>query len=152
MEDIAILKRLDFFSGLSTMELAKINAVTHRATFSPGNIVVKEGTRGGSMYLIKKGSVTVSKAGSVLAKLGEGDPIGEIAFIDKGTRSATVKADDDAVLIEIPGEALEKVLEKNKDMAFKVYRAITAILCQRLREANALLKKDEVLLIPPPSR
>jgi CRP-like cAMP-binding protein len=149
MEDIVILKRLDFFSGLSTMELAKINSVTHRATYSPGEVIVEEGTRGGSMYLVKKGSVTVSRAGSVLASLGEGDPIGEIAFIDKGTRSATVKADEDTILIEIPGEAFEGVLEKNKDIAFKVYRAITAVLCRRLREANALLKSDEVLLIPP---
>lgn len=149
MENIAILKSFDFFRGLSTLELAKVNAVTHSVTFAPGEIIVKEGTGGDAMYLIKKGSVTVSRDARVLAKLGEGDPIGEIAFIDKGTRSATVKADDDAVLIEIPGAAFEKVLEDNKDIAFKVYKAITVILCQRLRESNALQKKDEVLFITP---
>jgi CRP/FNR family cyclic AMP-dependent transcriptional regulator len=147
MEDIVILKKLEFFRGLNTLELAKINAVTHRATFLPGEIVVKEGTRGGPMYIIKKGSVTVSKEGNILARLGSGDPIGEIAFIDKGPRSATVKAEEDTVLIEIPDDAFDEVLARNKDIAYKVYRAVTSILCERLRDANELLKKENVLLL-----
>jgi CRP-like cAMP-binding protein len=147
MEDIVILKKLEFFRGLNTMELAKVNAITHRATFLPGEIVVEEGSRGGPMYLIKKGAVTVSKAGNVLAKLGAGDPIGEIAFIDKGPRSATVKAEEETILIEIPGDAFDDLLARNKDIAYKVYRAVTSILCERLRDANELLKKEDVLLL-----
>jgi len=147
MEDIVILKKLQFFSGLNTMELAKVNTITHRATFVPGEIVVKEGSRGGSMYLIKEGVVTVSKADNVLARLGAGDPIGEIAFIDKGARSATVKAEEETVLIEIPGDSFDELLARNKDIAYKVYRSITSILCERLRDANELLKKENVLLL-----
>ncbi len=147
MEDIVILKKLEFFRGLNTLELAKINAITHRAIFLPDEIVVKEGTRGGPMYIIKKGSVAVSKEGNILARLGAGDPIGEIAFIDKGPRSATVKAEEDTVLIEIPDDAFDEVLARNKDIAYKVYQAVTSILCERLRDANELLKKENVLLL-----
>lgn len=148
MEDIAILKKLDFFHGLNTMELAKINAIAHRATFAGGDIIVEEGTKGGSMYLIKKGAVTVSRAGNILARLGEGDPIGEIAFIDKGVRSATVTADEATVLIEIPGDAFEDLLEKNKEIAYKVFKSVTAILCQRIRDANKGIVKEPALLLP----
>jgi CRP-like cAMP-binding protein len=148
MEDIAILKKLDFFNGLNTLELAKINTIAHRATFDSGEIIVEEGTKGGSMYLIKKGAVTVSKAGSTLARLGEGDPIGEIAFIDKGTRSATVKAVESTILIEIPGDAFEDLLEKNKDIAYKVFKSVTTILCQRIRDANEGIVKEPALLLP----
>ncbi len=136
MEDIVILKKLDFLSGLSTLELTKINAITHRAAFKPGDTIVREGTVGDSMYLIKKGSATVARGGKTLAKLGPGDPIGEIAFIDKGPRSASVEADEDSVLIEIPGEDFERLLEQYKDIAIKVYRAITMTLCRRLRNTN----------------
>src|SRR3990172_11487913 len=98
MEDIAILKKLVFFRNLNTLELAKINTIAHRASFAGGEVIVEEGTKGGSMYLIKQGSVTVSKSGNVLAKLGEVDPIGEIAFIDKGIRSATVTPNESTIL------------------------------------------------------
>ena len=74
--------------------------------------------------------------------------IGEIAFIDKGPRSATVISDEDTILIEIPGDAFEDLLEKNKDIAYKVQKAITSVLCRRLREANELVSRDTVLLLP----
>ena len=136
MEDIAVLKKLVFFSGLNILELSKINSITHRATFKAGEIIVQEGSPGDSLYLLKNGSATVTSSEKVLARLVEGDPIGEIAFIDKGPRSATVKADEDSILIEIPGDEFEKLLEKYKDIAFKVYKAITETLCQRLRDTN----------------
>jgi CRP-like cAMP-binding protein len=147
MEDIAILKKLVFFRNLNTLELAKINTIAHRASFAGGEVIVEEGTKGGSMYLIKQGSVTVSKAGNVLAKLGEGDPIGEIAFIDKGIRSATVTANESTILIEIPGDAFDKLLESNRDIAYKVFKSVTAVLCQRIRDANEGLLKEPALLL-----
>lgn len=148
MEDIAILKKLNFFSGLSTLELAKINTIARRATFEAGEVVVEEGTRAGSIYLIKKGSVTVSKGESILAKLGEGDPVGEIAFIDKGSRSATVTADEPTTLIEIPGDAFDNLIEKNRDIAYKVLKAMIATLCQRIRDANEGVLKEPTVLLP----
>lgn len=139
MEDIVILKRLGFFSGLNTLELSKINSIARRATFEAGEVIVQEGTQGDSMYLLKNGSATVIRAEKIIARLAEGDPIGEIAFIDKGPRSATVKADEDVILIKIPADEFNELLEKNKEIAINVYKAITETLCQRLRASNGCL-------------
>jgi CRP-like cAMP-binding protein len=136
MEDIKLLKTLFFFHDLDTLELAKVNAVTHRAVFSPGEVIIEEGSTGHSMYLVKEGSVSVRKGGSVITSLGAGDPLGEVAFIDRGIRSASVVANGETVLIEIPGDALDDTLSRNPKIACKIYRSINRTLCQRLRKAN----------------
>ena len=139
MEDIKLLKTLFFFHDLDTIELAKVNTVTHRAAFRAGEAVIEEGSSGHSMYLVKKGSVSVQKGGSVITTLGPGDPVGEVAFIDRGIRSASVIADEDTVLIEIPGDPLDETLARNPEIACKIYRSINRTLCDRLRKANTEL-------------
>lgn len=140
MEDLALLRRIEFFKGLGTNELMQLNKITERDAVKAGEIVVKEGTPCEAFYVIKSGRVKVEKDGTKITELGGGDPIGEISFIDKGMRSATVTAIDDTVLIKIPSDPFEKFLLKENEISSKVYKAIATILCRRLRETNEFLK------------
>lgn len=139
MEDIALLKKLDFFSGLGMMELTKINTLAKRAVFKKGTDVVLEKTPCAALYIVKTGRVRVSKDGREIAVLGEGSPIGEVSFIDKGPRSASVTALEDTVFIVIPSDGFQELMDREQELASKVYRAIALLLCGRLRETNKLM-------------
>ncbi len=139
MEDIGLLKSFKFFRGLTTLELAEINKLTERVVFRKGETVIREGEPCESMFIVKEGSVRVEKAGRLLTTLESGSPIGEIAFVDKMPRSATVTADADSALIRLPVDALERLLERNPQLGSKVYKAVAVTLCERLRDATDTL-------------
>jgi CRP-like cAMP-binding protein len=135
-----ILRKIFFLKDLSTGELIKVNILSEKEDFKEGEEIVKEGEPCEAVYIIKEGSVRVMKGNTHIETLGPGEPIGEIAFIDKGERSATLVAHSDTSLIKIPADHLEKVLSMDKELAFKIHRSILVFLSKRLREANEALK------------
>lgn len=140
MEDIAILRKIPFFRNLSTHELMNINMIAERATFSAGEDIVKEGTPCDALYIIKEGSVQVHREGKQLVTIDKDEAFGEVSFVDKGARSATVTARADTVLVKIPADSLEKLLSKEHQLGAKIYRSIGELLAKRLRETNDVLK------------
>ncbi|MBI4823733.1 MAG: cyclic nucleotide-binding domain-containing protein [Nitrospirae bacterium] len=139
MEDIALLKRIEFFNGLTTLELTQLSRITERTTFKQGQEIVTQGAVCDAVYILKDGSVNVIKDGKLLITLDKGSPIGEISFVDGGPRSASVTAETDSVLIKIPISAFVELMSREKDIACKIYKSIAVTLCQRLRDANDTL-------------
>jgi CRP-like cAMP-binding protein len=83
-----------------------------RATFGPGELVVRAGDPAEAFYLIVRGRAGV--AGKQLSRtMREGDHFGEIALLDGGPRSATVIALDELVTIEIPRQAFLGLLARD---------------------------------------
>jgi CRP-like cAMP-binding protein len=139
MENIKLLKRIDFFAGLSTIDLTKINRICRESSFEEGEEIVREGEECDSFFIIKNGSVNVVKGEKTVSVLSKGSPLGEVSFIDKGPRSATAIASKKTVLIEIQSKELDELLKKDIILENKVYRSIALILCKRLRSTNDLL-------------
>ena len=140
MENMELLRNISFLKDLSTGELIKINILTEDVSFREGEEIMREGAACDGLYVVKSGSVKVMKGGSHLETVETGEPLGEIAFIDKRPRSATVVAGRDAALIKLPSDTFEKLLAHDKELASKIYRQIIMSLCKRLREANEALK------------
>lgn len=89
-----------------------------RWTFEAGREVFHEGDAGDACYVIESGQVEVVKHDPadgreiVLATVGRGKVIGEMALIDNQPRMATVRAVEDTVLLVVPREAFQGRLEK----------------------------------------
>ena len=67
-----------------------------------GEIVFRTGDPGDALYVVAEGKVEVLDGdGRVLAALGEGQAFGEMALLSSGTRTATVRAQTDALLLAI---------------------------------------------------
>lgn len=136
MEDIRLLKSLDLFKGLATLDIVRINKIVSKVSFKKGQEIVKEGTACDSIYFVKEGSVSVMKKGKRIAAIGAGHPVGEVSFIDKGARSATVVADAESTLLKVPVSALERLMKEDKDMGYRVYKSLAVTLAGRLRDTN----------------
>jgi CRP-like cAMP-binding protein len=127
----------DEINGL--MELAEIHE------FDVGQVVVEEGSMGDAIFLLYDGSLSVHTKGEkggdiVLATLHDrGAFFGEIALADPGPRSATVRADTEAVLLKLSLEALNEFFVEFSDAQVVVLRNIARVLAQRLRDSNVLV-------------
>lgn len=138
--NIALLLKVFFFRDLSADELLGIMAITRREHYSMGQRIFEAGSPSDSLYIIKNGSVMVKNGPLVLATLGIGDTIGEMSFVDRGNRSATVAAIEEAELLKVQFTALEALFETYPQMSGKIYKAMAISLSERLRELNETLR------------
>ncbi|MGB7568905.1 MAG: Crp/Fnr family transcriptional regulator, partial [Chitinivibrionales bacterium] len=94
------------------------------------------------LFIIKKGAVRVFKTeGNVdidLDIIGQGGVFGEIAAIDRGKRSASVMATEDAEAYVIPAEEFQKISRKIPDW----FQKIATILVHRLREVDGKIDRN----------
>lgn len=136
MENIKLLVKVFFFQELEPEELVTLASIVENEAYKPGQKLFEAGSPSDSFYIIKNGSVMVKKGPLVLAAPGVGDPIGEMSFIDRGERSATIAAIEETELLKIPFAALDALFKREPSMAAKVYKGIATVLSQRLREMD----------------
>ena len=70
-------------------------------TFQAGERIFAEGDRPDRMFMVKSGTVSLTKDGRVLEQAGPGVVFGELALIDRESRSATAVAETDCELASI---------------------------------------------------
>jgi len=145
------LSGVPFFKDLNKNELEDIALMIRELEFPQKSLLIEDGSVGSSIYIIKDGTAKVTKMlddekEEVIAVFNAGDCIGEMSLFDHRPRSANVVIDAGTKLFEIPGQEFEDYLTDNQDVALKVYKAATLMLCQRLREANQILVYSRLIL------
>ncbi len=107
--------------------------------FEENDFLFEEGDVGDCAYIIESGSVELSidKGGRILviATLGEGDVLGEMAIIDKRPRTATARALEETKTIAIPLEYIEQKIEA----ADPTVRLFLRLVMERYRDIHARL-------------
>jgi len=127
------LRSVPLFAGCSDKELVFIASRTDEVDVPAGRVLTEKGKSGGDFFIILEGKAEVDADGGKRA-LGPGDFFGEIALVDNGPRTATVRAATPMRCLVLGHEQFRDVLHQNGDIAVKVLRAVT----QRLRAATPL--------------
>jgi CRP-like cAMP-binding protein len=130
---LEMLGRVPLFEGLSKGELRAVLRSSQEVDHPAGKEVVREGTEGTGFHLILAGDATVIQGGRRKRSLGPGDYFGDIALIDRGPRTATVRADTDMHTLSIAAWHFKPLLHEHPKMAFK----LLIELCRRLRAAES---------------
>ena len=85
--------------------------------FNAGDIVIKEGSEPGPMYIIEKGRCRVIRSeegdGNKVAYLRQGEFFGELSLFKNSRRVATVEAVTDCTLLALSPEAFKNILQKD---------------------------------------
>jgi CRP-like cAMP-binding protein len=119
-------------------------------TFHSQESIVQEGDPSSDLYVIHRGSVEIvlaqnrattespsSSGPRAIVSLGQGQVFGEMALIDQGPRSATVRCTTDgARLYQIRRDDFAQLCEQDTDIGYKVMRNIAADLSFKLRHSN----------------
>jgi voltage-gated potassium channel len=86
-----LVAKVPFFARLQASQIAEIAGLLRLSRAIKGEVLMREGDTGESMYFIINGQVEVKgKVGTFILK--NGDFFGEIALIERCPRTATVKA------------------------------------------------------------
>ena len=142
----AILAESPLFDNLLTTELTMLADLFTFKTYSAGEVVFDEGNVGDSMYVIAEGSVEVLRknpAGDLqpIAVLQAPQFFGEMSLIDKEYRSATVRANEGAKLLQLTNENLHIFARNYRNGFTWVVVNIARVLSTRLREVNRRLSE-----------
>jgi len=135
-----LLEALPFFAGISRSDLARIYALGEVRLYKAATNIIIEGEVSEGMFLVLEGTVAIYKSGKtgagdghLLTHLGKGASFGELSFVDKQPRSATVSAQTRVVAYYLEGENWRNKLADNRDLALKFYTNFAEILSLRLR-------------------
>jgi CRP-like cAMP-binding protein len=136
-----LLKRVQLFANLQPDELEKLAAICQEKTIAASETIISQNTTGNEMYIVAKGSVEVYIQGlndeRSLVVLGKGQVIGEMALIDQGYRSASVRGTrEGADLYLIESDAFYKLCEENYHIGFIVMRNLAIDIAFKLRHRN----------------
>jgi CRP-like cAMP-binding protein len=138
---IELLKRVPLFAKLGSDELAQIARICTEERASANELVIEQNTTGTEMYIIAKGSMEVFISGldnsRSLVVLGKGQVTGEMALIDQGYRSASVRTtNEDVVLYRVESEDFYELCEQNNRIGYIVMRNLAVDVAFKLRHRN----------------
>lgn len=142
---IDLLKKVLVFEGISDAALESLAALAATRSYPKNTIIVSEGDRSDTLFLILDGRVKVfvSDDGNrelVLSTQGPGEYFGEM-ILDDGPRSASVMTLDPCRMAVVTRESFRNVLARNPEMAVTVIRNLIR-RCRVLTESA----KDLALL------
>lgn len=127
------LARVPMFSACSKKELEKIGRASDEIHVDTGHVLVEEGKPGHEFFLILDGTANVLRNGRKIATLGRGQYFGELSLLDRGPRSATVKAATDLDVLVLGQREFGGVLDSVPALS----RKLLAAMASRLREADS---------------
>ncbi|HVN77248.1 MAG TPA: mechanosensitive ion channel family protein [Thermoanaerobaculaceae bacterium] len=104
------LELCDLFAGLPESALKLLAGTARWQEFAPGETVVREGEASRAMFVIARGEAVVDRGGAEIARVGEGEVFGEMAFLSGEPRAATVRAGTAMSVVEIDTHALRALL------------------------------------------
>jgi CRP-like cAMP-binding protein/thioredoxin reductase/Fe-S-cluster-containing hydrogenase component 2 len=103
-----------FGSGLSALDVAGVLKSAEPKEVKAGEIVVREGDEGHDIFIVRSGSMTVEKEiggkAVFLNYIPAGSYFGEMALVDGGRRTATVRAAIKSEVTRLDGEVFRALL------------------------------------------
>lgn len=146
-ERIRGLRSFPQLSSLSGSDLECLASAMRERPFPAGTVILREGEPGEEMYLLVEGSVDVLKTTPY------GDPyvtatledsyhcsFGEMALIDRGRRSATIRAKTDCRTLSLSYEAFQTLCREEPTVGLKLLLSVSATLVRDLRMENENLR------------
>lgn len=119
-----LLKRVPLFSKLDKKGLQDVAHIADELDLPAGKEMATEGDRGREFFVLIKGEAEVTKNGSRINTMREGDFFGEIALVTKMPRTATVTATSDVDVLVITERAFDNLLKKSPEIGRSVAEAL----------------------------
>lgn len=140
---IELMQRMPVFGALRDDTLRFLVERSATVQVAPGAYYFREGEAGDSMYVLEQGRASVLKAWNrdlhLLNELAEGDCFGEMALLDLGPRSASVRATLACSAMQITATTLLGLFERDAEQFALIQMNLGRELARRLRHTDELL-------------
>jgi CRP/FNR family cyclic AMP-dependent transcriptional regulator len=140
-ETLAFLRDVRVFETFSDGDLSAIAERLRHRELRGRQILFREGDRGEEMFIVRRGTMLISKAVTgkveqVLVRVEPSDFFGEMTLFDGSPRSATAQAETDAELLVLGRDSLQALTETNPSAAAAFFYAMVKVFMERLRRST----------------
>lgn len=143
------LEHTILFRDIDFKALARIAQFCTLHTYGDGDFLVEEDKDPGNfdLFILRSGTVEVvsnnsnSVSGEVVLSPQDIELFGEISWLTKKKRTASVRCRSAAEVIRINGDQLEAFIEANPQAGLTIMRQVAHMLAERLSETDNLLKQ-----------
>ena len=127
-DKVGLIASVPLFAGCSKKGLEKIAKIADEIDLPDGHALTRQGASGREFFVIVSGTVEVERDGDVVASMGAGDFLGEVALLVDQPRNATVKATSPVTVLVVNDRDFRVLLRENPDIQLTILEA----LAQRL--------------------
>ena len=122
------------FGLLTDGDVEWMSRVGEQRRIKDQEVLIREGEPLTSVILLLQGECVVAdRAAGEIARLGVGEILGEMSFLDSAPPSATVTAVGDGLALFLDKQTLAHRLEADVAFGSRFYRALAIFLADRLR-------------------
>jgi CRP-like cAMP-binding protein len=132
------IRSVPMFAHAAEHALELLASAADEVHVKPGHALVTQDHSSHEAYVIEEGTAEVVVDGEIVAEIPAGELIGELAFLDPGPASATVRAKTDLEILVIPHNRLDAIVEESPAML----RAMAKELAARLRAMDERHRED----------
>src|SRR5215212_3565453 len=137
------LRQIPLFADLSEEDLEQLYKMAETVSIPAGQLVLREGDPGDSLYVVLAGELEVTKRQGgqdiLLALYKPGQFFGEMALLEQAPRSASVRTLQESRLLVISQAAFQTLLTCSPSAPLKILHTVTS----RLRSTESALIQNE---------
>jgi CRP-like cAMP-binding protein len=131
VERVIVLKSLSMFAETPDEALAELADLLQEMFVQPGDVIVREGETGDSLYIIVDGKVEVVDDNRILNQLGARAVFGELSMLDSSPRTATVRALEETSLLRLDQTSFYEIMSDYVEVAMGTIQLLTRNLRAR---------------------
>jgi SulP family sulfate permease len=144
-EKLLDLKDFRLFRELDDQQLAALAECVGTLFLKQGEMAFRSGDQGDELFLVRRGILRVLlplEGGKYhhLATIGQGGVIGELAFLDRGSRSADVEAKVDTDVYVLSRARFNDLARANAAMGVQIFARLALSIAESLRQTDAELR------------
>ena len=138
---LRFLRGVRLFTRFGEPDLIALEGSLRERHLRKNQVLFREGDPGDEMFIVRDGTVLVSKAikgrvEQVLDRVGPADFFGEMSLLDSSPRSATVQAETDARLLALDRTGLQRLTDTDPRAAAAFFDAMVHVFIERLRRST----------------
>ena len=135
-EKFVAVAELDFFADFSEAEIWEIINASLWQDFSKEEEIIAEGEDVSSFYVLVSGAVNIAKDSNVVDTLTAGNCFGEIGYITKKGRTASVVAAEESTVMKVRSSLVERT---SQNCQLQIHRSFLSMMATRLSRATEVI-------------
>ncbi|MEE9557206.1 MAG: serine/threonine-protein kinase [Candidatus Adiutricales bacterium] len=132
-EEVELVAQAPFFKNFSKDQIRELVATSEIVRTKRGETIVLQGDVDDTFYIILNGTARVQRDEKNIAVIGAGECFGEMSYIARQARVASVLADSDCILLKISSTLLNRAPES---IQFLFYKNFAMTLVKRLSKSS----------------
>ena len=114
-QDALFLRKLAILQGLADAQVLQLTSFVEARHFHHGQPIIRYGTKADDLFIVRRGQVTVTRprktddGEQLLARLGEGQLLGQRTVVTGGARTASCYADGEVEVLRVTARDFDRM-------------------------------------------